>query len=346
MHKTLSDDQLVLEGHGASFLRKSLHRHVQAGQLKGAADVFRQLDEKEALEVKDFDILKCLHFWLEQEEKIFHQTDDGLALACFLEKRWHDFEQFIARYHVYAPSIISCLRMFVCQKIVKNYLLEYQTQRSENIDLLLKIAHYKVEIGEVNQAIEAMEYARKIFPTDMNIQMKLAYYLCLSEEDEKKTDEVGGQKKENTMRLEDSLSPKKRGLFLFRDAFLHIFPFQWLSFMIKDFLYCVSLMRSMSFGEEEIVSWLPVVAMREGIFDDLPFLIGNVTNVFRMIEKEKTILDDDFHPRHLSAQNVYKMQYFVHAMNVIDPLHFSTTEHFNIYKKKQKKIARRLEMIF
>lgn len=338
MSETFVDDQLALGRYGVSSLRTALSQYIDSGRLKDAMSVLEKLQEKRALDTEDFDTLKCLQFWLLQEE-VSLEYPEGIERAVFLEQCWRSFEDFVAKYYVHAPFVIGRLKITIDRILLKNYLLEYQERdQSEDVELIFKITYYKMQLGEIEDAIEALKYIKGIYADDMDVQMRLAYGLyrqglCV---DDKLNAEGSAEKP--SLRLQ--------GLKLFREVFLHIAPFDWDFFFVEDFFYCVSLMRSSGYREEEIKWWLPTVAMREDLFLGTGYTAKQLIEVHSLIDFGRIDSNKVYFDEAAFAKNIYRMQYFVTGMSQVSTAEFDTVEQLKTYQKKQQEVSDRLNHFF
>lgn len=348
MSETFVDDQLALGQYGVSSLRTSLSQYIDSGRLKDAISILKELGEKKALETRDFDTLKCLQFWLLQEE-VSLKYQEGIDRATFLEECWRNFEDFVAKYYVHAPFAISRLKITIGRILLKNYLQEYQRRdQSEDVELIFKITYYKTQLGETEDAIEALKYIKNIYPDDMDLQMRLAYSFYKQGCKDKIEKKAQGNTNENTDKNANASEPSFRmqGLKLFREVFLHIAPFDWNFFFVEDFFYCVTLMRSSGYREEEIKWWLPTVAMREDLFFGTGYTAKQLIEVESSIDISRIDSSKIYFDEAAFAKNIYRMQYFVTGMSQVSTADFATVEQLKLYQKKRIEISDRLEHFF
>ncbi len=234
------DGQLSLEDFEGYQDSKSSLKAIESGDLQAAYTYLEKLAEQSVDEERFFDSMKAVKFWMMRLDTIAH-TPMGMQRAGLLESEWSRFEDFLLRYSIHAPEVVSALRKFFFLRIIDCYSFALEKQNYKNIERLLSLVQELLFMGEAENALKTLHFAKKLSPKEIFIDLLMADTLALL----KKPLEA------SRMFKKTFLLSSKEGMAEIRCAEIC---------RLQYFLY------ALGFRGDEILTWLPLYALVYNLF--------------------------------------------------------------------------------
>ena len=333
-------EQITLTDYQQAIGLDRIYFAVEKGHFSVALQLFNQSEAERKIEIDDYDKKKVLQFWALREEKE-KKYSQGMELAEYYEKEYLRYLVFSKKMQWDLRQIDRLARASIKKKILHQFLLEYRSKRKIDIDLLLKVTSCKEELAtlledekavkHIEEAAEAVEYASRCYPKDMRLKFRYSGLLLTSSS---LNERVGFREK--------SVEYYKRGMKIFRDTTLFLFPSEYKMIDLQVFLPIISEMKALKYTEKEILMWLPSRALISGMFDGLRFSLKNIKESFYSIMNQiKNVRHFRELPNEAQAKTEYYIRLFCLYMEEAGHDIFDSLEQRN-YFIKQKKIMTKI----
>jgi tetratricopeptide (TPR) repeat protein len=182
-------------------------------------------------------------FWNNRKDEIDNSIQ-GKKKADYFMRQWNEFNKYAIEKNMTDSAAYRAARKYVFQNASMHYKIAFQNQEStaDNFDLLVNLGICFLTIGEYNNTIETLEYARSSYKSDAKLLSILAeaYY---------HTNEI------------------PRSLLYFREAFL-INPAEIELDLLKSkpIQELIEIVQSEKPGCTDVREWIPILGSTEDIF--------------------------------------------------------------------------------
>ena len=257
-------------------LRKDLEsalEHLNCGNQEKAKEAFVTLLRQEPGNIEFQAGFFCAGWWLNRETSTqFYRQ--GRPLGSWLMEEWKSFAQKIDERGYQNCLSFQKTMHFVLNELASNFRLAFQEEGASSADpkLLKELAICLLQLGDYNNAIDILRYARTKNPYEAQLNFLLGEVLCCRN---------------------SSKEDMNRGLSYYRDAFLidlHITEPHWITSKRTSKLF-KELEQKYKDNLEQVLYWFPAYLMAVSFIYSLSQLnrlqIKEIRLEIQRLQKEK-----------------------------------------------------------